>query len=130
MKIFILEDEVYSGGYEKRDRLLPVLAGHDLTVALNCEEGKRLFNPPYDLMLLDHDMEGVYENRDTHPNTGFQFVKWMLDQKVRKPYPQVILHSVNTRNRKRMKDLLEDANWHVVEMPFNDKYIQFLKETF
>lgn len=132
LKIFILDDELFTGGYEKRDRLLPALdgKGHKITVALSCEEAKLKFEPPYDLMLLDHDMEGIYEHRDSHPNTGFQFVKWMIQQGLKKPLPQIILHSVNARNRGRMRALLEPEGFHVVEMPFNTQYVNFLKETF
>lgn len=134
MRIFILDDEV---NMYPREQLKHVLKGHDLTIATSKDEGVALYptNAPYDLLLLDHDMEGNYEYRAEYPNTGMQWAKWLLEgyyvlmgkPKVR---PSVVLHSHNPVGRKNMKALFEDHNWHVVEYPFGEKYVKFLKDNF
>ena len=129
MKIFVLDDELHSGGLEQRDQLKTVLAGHNLTLATSCEDGKAKFNPPYDLMLLDYDMEGVFGPAD-HPNTGLQFVKWMVTVKQPAPLPQIVLHSVNGKNRAKMAEVLDEYGIHYIEFPFNKKYVEFLKASF
>ena len=167
MKIYVLDDELNPpGGYEKRDQLPKVLAGHDLTLALTLEEAKEKFKPPYDLMLLDHDLNGTF-NPVGSPNTGLTFIQWMVEQpynccprvkqrifcnecgygrseamycsnedqegiphKPPAPLPQIILHSVSQKGRKAMHDILDEYGYHVLEYPFNQKYIEFLKASF
>jgi hypothetical protein len=130
LKFFILEDEIHSGGFEKRDRLKGVLAGHDLTLALSVEEGIEKYQPgSYHLLILDHDMRGRFDNPD-HPSTGLQFVKWLVENEKAKMKPSVILHSLNILGKKRMTALLEPEGFQVKEFAFNDKYLQFMQETF
>ena len=129
MKIFCLDDELISSGYEQRDQLPKVLAGHDLTLALTLEEAKEKFKPPYDLMLLDFDLNGNFGPVD-NPNTGLSFIKWMVGIKQPAPLPQTILHSVSQKGRKAMHDLLDEYGYHVLEYPFSQKYIDFLKASF
>ena len=129
MKIFVLDDELVTSGYEKRDQLPKVLAGHDLTLALTLEEAKEKFKPPYDLMLLDHDLNGQF-NPVGSPNTGLQFVMWMVNVKQPAPLPQIILHSVSARGRAAMAQILEEYGYHYLEYPFSSKYIDFLKASF
>ena len=129
MKIYCLDDELISGGYEHRDQLPKVLAGHDLTLALTLEEAKEKFKPPYDLMLLDHDLNGQF-NPVGSPNTGLTFIQWMVNIKQPAPLPQVILHSVSARGRAAMAQTLEEYGYHYLEYPFSSKYIEFLKASF
>src|SRR5690242_9390526 len=108
--IFVLEDEI---DRYPREQIKMALHGHNLTIARNVPEAKELFVGPYDLILLDHDMEGFYEKSD-HPNTGYQFCKWLVDAKC-SPKPQVILHSHNPVGRKNMRLLLEEYGFSVDE---------------
>lgn len=128
MNIFILEDEIDK---YPRNQLKTTLVAHDLTIAKSCDEAVDLYamNAPYDLLLLDHDMEGNYEYRPDYPNTGYQFVKWLVgvvgpDDKR----PQVIIHSFNTVGARNMRLLLEDHGFDVTECPFGLAYIRQLKE--
>lgn len=130
LRIFVLDDELNPpGGYEKREQLPKALAGHDLTLALTLEEAKEKFKPPYDLMLLDHDLNGTF-NPVGSPNTGLQFVEWMVTVKQPAPLPQIILHSVSSKGRAAMGKILEEYGYHFQEFPFSQKYVTFLEEAF
>lgn len=74
LRVFILEDEI--DGY--RHPIVEALNGHDLTIAKSKDEGIAKYKGPYDLMLLDHDMNGQFCN-NKHPNTGLQFIKWLVE---------------------------------------------------
>lgn len=122
MRIFILEDEIDT---VPRNAILEALKGHTLTIARTARGGRLLYAPPYDLLLLDHDMEGHYEE-SAHPNTGYQFLVWLMEQKL-SPVP-TILHSQNYRGRNNMLNILAQNRWSAMEMPFSSVYIKFLKD--
>lgn len=124
MNIFILEDEIYK---YPRNKLTKVLEKHVLTLATSCDDAINCYVGPYDLLLLDHDMEGEYEYRENYHNTGLQFVKWLVEN-VNGPMPQVILHSQNGVGRKAMKLLLEENGFDVSECPFGPAYVKALQE--
>lgn len=124
LHIFLLEDET---GFYPRSQLLEVLAPHDVTLATTCEEAKKLYKGNYDLVLLDHDFIGRFDD-SKNPNTGFQFLKWMLEKYGKMKKPQVILHSQNPTGRKNMKDLLNDYGWEADECPFGPDYIKLLRK--
>jgi hypothetical protein len=71
-------------------------------------------------------MEGYIE-RSEHPNTGYQFVKWFVEQH-KGPKPRILLHSQNSVGRKNMRLLLEERNFVVQEVPFGPTYVKALKE--
>lgn len=127
MKILILEDEI---GREPRIGIIGVVDGHDFVVAKSCDEAKRLYTlgGPFDLLLLDHDLEGYYEMDKTHPNTGFEFVKWLTKQTTSKPLPSVIIHSWNNVGAKRMSDGLRESGYDVQRVPFSVGYLTALGE--
>lgn len=122
MKLFILEDEIDS---YPRNQLKELAVSHDLTIAKSAQEAMKTFRGPYDLLLLDHDMEGFYE-RSEAPNTGYQFVKWLVEMETDRP--QVILHSQNPVGRMKMRDLLHEHGFPVDECPFGPAYVKQLKE--
>ncbi len=121
MKAFLLEDEIH---FAPRNLILEALLGHNLTIAKSVGEAKRLYSPSYDLLLLDHDMEGHFE-LSSHPNTGFQFVKWLV---YNHNYPKapVILNSQNPTGRGNMRGLLLRHKWEVEEHPFSMGYVNLL----
>ena len=126
MNIFILEDEIHQ---YPRNQILEVLAGHNLTIATSCDEAKQKYKKgTYDLVLLDHDMRGFFDSSD-FPNTGFQFVLWLLDQgEVGKQQAPIMLHSQNPTGRRNMHVKLEAAGYVVSQMPFSPKYVEWLRK--
>lgn len=135
LRVFILEDEI---DRYPRNQIKTALEKHNLTIARSCDEGIELFTGPYDLLLLDHDMEGDYEYRPDYPNTGYQFVKWLTEgegfnwwdekgaESTKKP--QVILHSHNPVGKERMRALLEEHGFSVDVTYFGPAYVKQLKE--
>ena len=124
MKVFVLEDEIDSS---PRNQIKLALQDHNLTLARSVEEAKRVFKGPYNLLLLDHDMEGHIEPNLDHPNIGMRFVEWLLTKPQPKKKPLVVLHSQNRAGRKRMRDALEAEGYKVIEIEFSYKYVDQLK---
>lgn len=125
MRIMILEDEIHRA---PRNAILSVLAGHRLVVATNILDAMKIYSPGgYDLLLLDHDMHGYYQNPDDE-DTGYQFVKWLVIQEVNPRKPPVILHSQNQMGRRAMCSHLFQSGFRVMEKPFSSDYIKYLKE--
>lgn len=123
LSIFILEDEI---DFYPRNQLVDILKRHNLTIAKSVPEAMRIFEGPYDLLLLDHDMQGFFEDT-THPNTGTQFVKWLVKQDPT-PKPEVILHSQNPVGRAAMHALLKDHDFVVTECAFGPYYVRELRK--
>lgn len=131
LRIFILEDEI---DRLPRSEILPALEGHTVTVAKSFPEAKEKYQGPYDLLLLDHDMEGFYEMNKDYPNTGYQFVKWLTDDLPPtedwiggEAKPHIIIHSHNPQGRRLMRLLLEEYGFNVEEYPFSGRYVEQLK---
>lgn len=126
MKIFLLEDEIDKF---PRNAILEALKGHELTLARSAQEARELYDPPYGLMLLDHDMNGYFED-SSHPNTGYQFCAWLtISQQGSKRSP-VLLHSQNPAGRRKMADLLVRHRWTVSEFAFCREYVQHLHKQY
>lgn len=121
MKIFILEDEI---DRYPRNQIVTVLKGHDLTIARSAEDGLSKWTGLYDLLLLDHDMEGFHED-SLHPNTGYSFIRQMLLNSADLCIP-TILHSQNPVGRQNMADLLMLYGWEVQQVPFGPAYLNAL----
>lgn len=124
MRFLILEDEI---DFYPRKAMKEILKHHDLTIAKNVDEAKRLFTPPYDVMLLDHDMRGFHDNSDYH-NTGFQFCVWLVSQNH--PKVPVHIHSQNSVGKRNMSVLLMKNGWNVKEHYFGSEYKEFLIHTY
>jgi CheY-like chemotaxis protein len=134
MRVFVLEDEIY--GF-RRPLLYALVGATSTTVATSREEAEASwqgFNA-YDLVLLDHDMRGVFDSSE-HPNTGHQFLSWALSREypdgpevdgvrgLPARIPKVILHSQNDVGRRNMRNLLlaygivpEEFPFHTIRYP-------------
>lgn len=126
MKIFILEDEI---GKYPRNEIIKVLEGHQVTVATNIYDAAKIYKAgTYHLLLLDHDMHGYYQSPEEE-DTGHQFVKWLVNQElgIVQPKPPVILHSQNQEARRAMASLLFSHKFRVMEKPFGQDYINYLR---
>ena len=111
MKVFILEDDA------TRIALFQEYGtGKDLTIAKDFGSAKELYQPPYDLMFLDHDLGDMTYVDSEDENTGYQFAKWL--GKAPEDPPHVIIHSFNYYGAKAMCDLLADNGWDPVRYPF------------
>ena len=92
MRIFILEDDDL-----RIMQLQDILHRHDLTVIKTCLDAGE-FDPPYDLILLDHDLGG--RQMLEHEDCGLTFVR-MVKDRISKHTP-VIVHSYNNGGAEAM----------------------------
>jgi len=137
LRWFILEDEAYTdAGYDNppRSTLLKILGRHNLTVALSSDEAKLKFDPRacYTHMIIDFDMHGFPNPDLTFPNTGLNFIQWMVARhKLLIPTPEIFLHSQNVRGREAMAKLLKVSGYKKVSQHyFGRDYLAMLSERF
>lgn len=103
MKIFILEDSE-----QRIDFFEKTMPNHNLFIAKNVSEAKELFekNEPFDLIMLDHDLEGPFYTNPDDENTGYQFAKF-LKEKENKTLK--VIHSVNRPASQKMQGILHNV---------------------
>lgn len=110
MKIFILEDN------ELRIKTFKaVFASHNITFSSNVEEAKKLYKEKgeFDLIMLDHDLDGRVYVPSEEPNTGYQFAKFLRDEKTKSV---IIVHSMNKKGASNILKELPTA--HAVPFPY------------
>lgn len=114
-RIFILEDDPL-----RIVQFRKACIGHDLTLAVDCDEAKRLWQPPYDLVCLDHDLGGETFVDSRYENTGFQFCRFLTEPQPFKDLRQTpfIVHSYNPEGAYQMYRNLKDAGYIVYRIPF------------
>jgi len=125
LKIFVLDDEIHKW---PRNAIKPALAGNEVVCAMSAMHAKEIFKPVHDLLLLDHDMLGYYQDSG-HPNTGYQFAAWMV-QEFPDYKPKVVLHSQNNTGRSAMKQLLVKFGFIIMEFPFCEAYSGYLQKEY
>jgi hypothetical protein len=125
MKIFILEDD------ENRISLfLTAAKEHDVTLCTSCERAIKMWNPPYDLVLLDHDLAPEhYQALDgDHESTGLTFCKWLVENKPEdSDNLAFIVHSWNPYGGKRMVQVLHEARLRVIRYEFGPGVLDYIK---
>lgn len=122
MRTFILEDSI-----ERMKQFHEVL-GFDVTAAATVEGAQKKFDPPYDLILLDHDLVDAHYMQaygDIH-TTGTEFARWLASTQT--PAGQVFIHSYNQHGAVRMYDTLRVAGWGVSREPFGPTLLRYLAE--
>lgn len=121
-KFFLLEDDPNRvAGFEA------ALDGHELHHAIDVDAAIAVFSPPYDLLLLDHDLGGEVFVSSDHSNTGAAFARYLAEH-----HPadlcDVIVHSWNPDGAKTIAGTLSDAGWiGVVQMPFSGALLRTLR---
>lgn len=96
MKVFILEDDPVRVMH-MRHRLF----SHDLTVIDSCKDVAK-FQPPYDLILLDHDLGG--RQLTDHEDDGTAFAR-LIKGRVNDG-AIVVYHSYNPEGAQRMCSII------------------------
>jgi hypothetical protein len=72
----------------------------------------------YDILWLDHDLDGkIWEDSDKE-TTGFEFVKWLVLNGFQKNSLNYI-HSMNPVGANRMLNYLKDNDYDAIWIPFN-----------
>ena len=110
MRIFVLEDDL-NRRQTMGEQLLPE---DEVTTIDTCTQAIK-FQPPYDLVLLDHDLGG--RQMEHHVDCGTVFVRMMLPELMRADVSRIVIHSYNPDGAARMaRDLQHRA--HVYVAPF------------
>lgn len=113
MRVFLLEDSA-----ERLKTFSRLLAADKVDRGTTLREGYHHFKPPYDLILLDHDLEAAhYKDLQLEIGTGTEFVKWLTNRYLT-PMCPVIVHSMNFFGRRRMCEHLDKEGWEVYDIPF------------
>ena len=122
MKIFILEDS--NSRIILFREILAADPSSDVFVTDDVVEATVKFNPPYDLILLDHDLAHEHENEvftgqvpTCHTGSGTEFAGWLAQTQDPTKCP-VIIHSYNPAGAERMSQLLREKGWMVYKQPF------------
>lgn len=124
MKIFILEDD------EERIRLFEQAAqGKDLTVCRDLARAAQMYEPPYDVILLDHDLGGRVMVDSLEEETGASFCRWLG---ANHPTPEAstltVVHSWNPDGAREMLRLLREIGWQgVTACPFGVPLLSTLR---
>jgi len=118
-RIFILEDDPF-----RIRQFCEALLHCDVTIRTNVEAAKAAWNPPYDVVSLDHDLGGETYVDSSHENTGYQFTKWLCQEPrdVKKYY----VHSYNPDGATNMLHELLKADVVVYRIPFGPTLLREL----
>lgn len=110
MKILVVEDSQHRIRFFKK-----ALIGHNVHFAENYDEAieKLQDNDNYDLMYLDHDLEDEHylEARKELERTGYEVVKWIVNNKSHKS-AYMFIHSLNPIGSRRMYEHLKKHGYN------------------
>lgn len=137
MRVFILEDDpARIVAFEH------VLIGHDVTVCRwlkgpnyhahrPTDDGALVrFTPPYDVILLDHDLGGMQFVDSDEEETGYQFAIWLATNHptTNGEGPLVIIHSYNPEGARRIQQALVDGGYRKTDRnPFGPSILKYLE---
>jgi CheY-like chemotaxis protein len=109
-KVLILEDS------EARRRVFRENLGSDCDLSFfdRVEDAERALieEGPFDLIFLDHDLDGRVFVSSDEANTGYQLAKFIARERVK---PRIVIHSMNIDGAARMRELLPEAEY--IEFP-------------
>jgi hypothetical protein len=117
MKILILEDN-----QDRIKKFKILFKNHDVYFCKTETEARRVCidnkYTPFDILWLDHDLEGKIWEDSNKENTGYQFVKWMVDFGYQKNSLNYI-HSMNPIGANLMLNYLKDNGYDGIWIPFH-----------
>lgn len=127
-KIFILEDDL------SRIAAFQIALGDiaDLTICQWLDGARGAyedFKPPYDMLLLDHDLGGmVYLDSEGIEETGYRFCEYLRSQPALIPKPYVLIHSYNADGAKNMQGSLYRQGLFPAIQPFGPTLLKMVKD--
>lgn len=111
MRVFILEDDE-----DRIRRFHQAFIGHDVTLAKDTERALKLFEPPYDWVLLDHDLGGRQWVDSDEEDCGAAFCRRVPVDGLQGA--RVVVHSFNRDGAIRMIQTLRDKGIESIWQPF------------
>lgn len=110
MHIFILEDNEY-----RMKKFREELAGHKIDHAETVQDGTSMvLANKYDLLFLDHDLDGEEMVDSANDNTGYQLAEFIASFTPNKETPCVV-HSLNPAGANNIMRAIP----HAVKIPFS-----------
>jgi hypothetical protein len=88
-------------------------------MAINFREGLKNYQGSYDLIFLDHDLDGHHYVSSIEENTGYHFCKWIIRENLCVNTPMIVVHSQNQFGAINMVNLLEKNKIKAVAVPFS-----------
>jgi len=114
MKILILEDN-----QERIEKFKILFKNHQITFCDNIDDASTACQKmTYDILWIDHDLNGKIWEDSFNYKTGYQFVKWMVDNGYQKNSLNYI-HSMNPIGANLMLNYLRDNNYDGIWIPFH-----------
>ena len=114
MKILILEDNPI-----RIEKFRKLFKNQEVDFSFIVEDAKAAcLSNNYSVLWLDHDLEGKIWEDSTKENTGYQFVKWMVDNNLQKN-ALIYIHSMNPIGANRMLNYLKDNDYDGIWIPFH-----------
>jgi CheY-like chemotaxis protein len=123
--VFILEDDP-----TRSEAFAFALQGADVYhLAKDVDEALAKFEPPYDLVLLDHDLGGEAFVSSGEANTGAGFVRAMNEDEQKKALQgaRVVVHSWNPDGALTMLKLLKDRGVMAFRIPYGKELLNFCR---
>lgn len=114
-KIFIIEDD------PKRIKWFRSHFKTEADIFEDVESAKKGFKGGYDQIFFDHDLGGLTYVDSNDPNTGYQFAKWLMENKlddIKRYKTHCVVHSLNYAGSMKIHDLLRDHDVQVIRIPF------------
>jgi DNA-binding LacI/PurR family transcriptional regulator len=113
MKILILEDNLI-----RIEKFKELFKNQDLYIAKDIQHAKEHCNfNEFPVMLLDHDLGNQIWVDSNEENTGYQFVKWLIENNLQKN-ALIYIHSCNPIGANKMLSLLLDNGYDGIWHPF------------
>ena len=114
MRILILEDNTIR--IEKFELLFK---NQQLRIVQNVEDAITFcLSEEFQIMWLDHDLEGKIWEDSNKENTGYQFIKWLVDNEKQRN-SLIYIHSMNPIGASKMLNYLKDNGYDGIWIPFN-----------
>jgi hypothetical protein len=114
MKILILEDNPL-----RIEKFKILFKNHEVTHCDNIKDAKvACLNQIFEVMWLDHDLHGKIWEDSFKEETGYQFVKWVVDNGLQEKSLNYI-HSMNPVGANLMLNYLRDNGRDGIWIPFH-----------
>lgn len=114
MRILILEDN-----QTRIEKFKELFKYHDIYLYSDVESAKEACKcMDFDVLWLDHDLNGKIWEDSSEENSGFQFVKWLVDNGLQKNSLNYI-HSMNPIGANKMLNYLLDNGYDGIWIPFH-----------
>jgi len=114
MKILILEDNVL-----RQEKFKELFKNQEIVICDNVLDSISVcIYQDFQVLWLDHDLEGKIWEDSNKENTGYQFVKWLVDNNKAKD-SLIYIHSMNPIGANKMLNYLLDNGRDGIWIPFH-----------